>query len=363
MLIRFNSCVSLRQVLGAEEEKAYIKNLNKEKFNFIIQEYIPHEELYTLPDILLPLIEQKNLGIYHGDIKPNNIRFDPLRNACVFIDYDQSIFLTEAGKNAGINSFLVFCDAYDKKKYQQGEWLRHFKEFKNEDLHQYLNGSGLVHNPHFSSLKPQRIGDNAIKKICTTLEDKGIKLSSLKALDFFAREGDWQTQYYANKVKQVHAWEIDRRFEKKLRHNLPQNSKITIGNSFELILECDEKFDLVSIDNPQGVFGDEKQYCEHFEALPLIIRVLKKKSIIIFNVKTRPYNYLTQKDWQKKRNRFYKLEDCSNIEESFIKLFYEKLLSSYGYLTKYSFLNSRLQENNLFALTMVIEKNEQSPLN
>ena len=200
--------------------------------------------------------------------------------------------------------------------------------------------------------------DSAIKEICATLKNKGSNLSSLKALDFFAREGDWQTQYYANKVKQVHAWEIEKKFEKKLRQNLPRNAKITIGNSFELILESKEKFDLVVIDNPQGIFGDKDQYCEHFEALPLITRVLKKDAIIVLNAKTIPFNYSSQKDWQKRRNKFYKQEHCSSLELSFVKLFYKKFLLSHGHLTKHSFFNLRPQESGLYSLTMIIKKND-----
>jgi 2-polyprenyl-3-methyl-5-hydroxy-6-metoxy-1,4-benzoquinol methylase len=159
-----------------EEEKEYIKNLDKEKFNFIIQEYIPHEESYALPDILFSLIEQKNLGIYHGDIKPKNIRFDPLRNICVLIDYDQSIFLTEAEKNTDINSFLSFCDAYDKEKYQQGLWLRHFKEFGNEDIPQYLNSAGALNLAETAVYKKQE----------TTNTDAGI-YHTLSYKDIFAQ--------------------------------------------------------------------------------------------------------------------------------------------------------------------------------
>ena len=159
-----------------EEEKEYIKNLDKEKFNFIIQEYIPHEESYALPDILFSLIEQKNLGIYHGDIKPKNIRFDPLRNICVLIDYDQSIFLTEVEKNTDINSFLSFCDAYDKEKYQQGLWLRHFKEFGNKDIPQYLNSTGALN-----------LAETAVYKIQkTTNTDAGI-YHTLSHKDIFAQ--------------------------------------------------------------------------------------------------------------------------------------------------------------------------------
>jgi histidinol phosphatase-like enzyme len=85
--------------------------------------------------------------------------------------------------------------------------------------------------------------DTAIKKILSHLEDDGVSLKELTALDFFAREGDWQTHQVAKKVSKIHAWEIDSKFEKKLRDNLPSNAEIVIGDSFETSKSNKEIFD------------------------------------------------------------------------------------------------------------------------
>ena len=61
---------------------------------YIIQDYAPDEGDYSLADVILSIIEQKKLGVYQGDIKPNNIRFNPKTGVCVFIDYDQSLKLS-----------------------------------------------------------------------------------------------------------------------------------------------------------------------------------------------------------------------------------------------------------------------------
>ena len=69
----------------------------------------------------------------------------------------------------------------------------------------------------------------AIKRICNKLVNQyGIKLNDKVALDFFAREGDWQTQHYADKVKKVYAWEINPQHEQSLKRNLPASANVSI---------------------------------------------------------------------------------------------------------------------------------------
>ena len=200
--------------------------------------------------------------------------------------------------------------------------------------------------------------DVAIKQICDALKKQGVDISSFHALDFFAREADWQTQYYALKVKKIYAWEIEKRFEENLKKNLPPTAQINIGDSFKLARECSKKFDMIVLDNPQGLFGSEGQYCEHFEALPAIISLLKDKCVLILNVKSKPFDYKRQKKWQEKRGNFYGKEDCSNLRPSFIKSYYKKILFSFGFTTQCCFLTLRPQESGLYALTMILKKNE-----
>jgi len=115
--------------------KIDISTLDKEDFNYIIQEYIPSFPEYTFSDVLLTVLEQKSLGIFQGDVKPDNIRFDNQRKICFFIDYDQSIKLTEEQKSLKNLDFFTFLSDYDAKKYGVGNWLRHFNgRFTHEDV-------------------------------------------------------------------------------------------------------------------------------------------------------------------------------------------------------------------------------------
>ena len=74
----------------------------------------------------------------------------------------------------------------------------------------------------------ERMGD-----LITFLE-KRVDISKLDALEVFGRTGDWHTTVYANKIKSLQVWEIDKKWKhpiskrciKKLIFSLP-NRDIT----------------------------------------------------------------------------------------------------------------------------------------
>ena len=200
----------------------------------------------------------------------------------------------------------------------------------------------------------------AIKNICNRLSNEyNIQLNDKVALDFFAREGSWQTQYYASKVKKIYAWEVDSKYEQNLRYNLPDTADITIGDSFVLAKQQDVSFDLIVLDNPQGCFGEDNRYCEHFEALDICLNLLKSPSgILIFNIKTTPFNYTDKIEWQKRRNAFYSVTDTSHLTKEFIFNFYETFFKTHGFITEFAFLEERPQESGLYALTVQLTINE-----
>jgi hypothetical protein len=169
----------------------------------------------------------------------------------------------------------------------------------------------------------------------------GIGLRDLIALEFFAREGDWQTQSYANQVKELHAWEIDPFFKPKLEKNLP-NAQIRIGDSFLIAQEeiYKEKFDFIVFDNPQNIYG---RYCEHFEALSLIAGLLRSQGVVIFNVNLAPFDYDKFPLWKKRRSDFY-LSDVSAVNPQFFFDFYDKFFSLHGFDVKFKFEEKRNDE-------------------
>ncbi len=117
-------------------------DIEKTELEYIIQEYCASDTGYNLADVFLSMIEQKKLGIYQGDIKPENVRFNSQTGVCTLIDYDQSISLTDEQAQMSNLDFLKFCDLHDKKFFGFGNWLRHFGK-SNKDLEEYFENGSL----------------------------------------------------------------------------------------------------------------------------------------------------------------------------------------------------------------------------
>jgi len=181
----------------------------------------------------------------------------------------------------------------------------------------------------------------AMKQVCSQLEVLGEPLSKYRALEFFARSGDWQTVAYAHKVKTLTAWEIDPMFEPQLRLNFP-SADITIGDSFMLANKKDFKhaFEFIVIDNPQGIYG---KYCEHFEALNLLPNLMSRRGVVVFNVNRKPFNYSHDLLWQKRRHDYYKM-DASNMDVDYLLEYYEKIFSELLFRSRFSFEVKRNNE-------------------
>lgn len=180
---------------------------------------------------------------------------------------------------------------------------------------------------------------DAMKNIVKKLKVR-MSLSDMTALEFYAREGDWQTLDYSKEVAALHAWEIDSQFEANLRKNLPE-AQVRIGDSYALarLDEFQNKFDFIVIDNPQNIFGG---FCEHFEALPLTKGLAKKNKdiVVIFNINKTPFNYESQTAWQSRRSEYYGT-DASNLSLDFLQKFYAKKMSELGFEVRENFYEAR----------------------
>ena len=116
-------------LLAVTDDKETLQHASGDEYEYMIQDYIPDDGTQPMADILLTLIEQKKLGVYQGDVKPDNIRFDADKCICYFIDYDQAIMLNEDQKNMSNPEFIKFCSQHDKDRHGFGDWLRHFNNF------------------------------------------------------------------------------------------------------------------------------------------------------------------------------------------------------------------------------------------
>tara|TARA_R110002020_G_scaffold78557_2_gene197471 strand:- start:2330 stop:2956 length:627 start_codon:yes stop_codon:yes gene_type:complete len=198
---------------------------------------------------------------------------------------------------------------------------------------------------------------NICKKITSDLD---IDMSKMTALDFFAREGDWQTSTLSDYVLELEAWEVKEKHREKLIQNLPDNSIIRIGDSFKLSLDeqYKNKFDIIVFDNPAGCYG-EKPYCEHFEALDFVQRLIKKDfGIVIFNVKLSPFNFDKFPLWKQRREKYYGLPDTSSLELSDIKTFYKNKFTEMNFDVNFFFVEHRLQQADLYSFVVGLGERE-----
>lgn len=111
---------------------------------YIIMEYLDSDNRVRLSDILLSILEQKALGVYQGDIKPENIRFKHQDGVCKFVDYDQAILLSDDLPSCGFIEFQTWMNEHQLEKYnQKNGWLRHFPKTNESDVSKLLVNGAL----------------------------------------------------------------------------------------------------------------------------------------------------------------------------------------------------------------------------
>lgn len=119
---------SIRQAIPVELA-CYLESAGVSTFRYLTMQYVKSASKVPVADILIAVLEQKSLGIYHGDVKPENLRFDDASGICIFIDYDQATQLSTDVKELNAEDYLKWCDQQDKLMYPPGSgtWRRHFK--------------------------------------------------------------------------------------------------------------------------------------------------------------------------------------------------------------------------------------------
>ena len=93
----------------------------------------------------------------------------------------------------------------------------------------------------------------------------------------------------------------------------------------------DRHFDLVSLDNPLGCFGEDR--CEHFDILPQALCRLTERGALLFNVVTRPYGAAAPgfASWMARRQAYYGVAQPEEIAIGAFEAFYRALVEGLGY--------------------------------
>ena len=182
------------------------------------------------------------------------------------------------------------------------------------------------------------------------LKSKDIHLEKLHAIEIFGGTGKTDA-VLAKNVKTFEIWEIDQKLKPQLEKSFP-NAKIKICDSIEILNKSQKipKSDLILIDNPMSVFGMKKNsvgYCEHFDVIKNIEKLIDKEAIVIFLVNKKPFfsKKLKKKNilWRKRRQEFYGKINTDNMSVQFLTNFYTELFKSFGLQTV--FVNSIPRHN------------------
>ena len=109
-------------------------------FTYLIEEYVPATETPSLGDILLAVLEQKALGVFHADLRPENCRMDKETGLCRLIDYDQAEPLDEATRKLGNLAFFDWCNTLVQEKYRRWNFKHFLNYFPALDLKRDFEG-------------------------------------------------------------------------------------------------------------------------------------------------------------------------------------------------------------------------------
>jgi 2-polyprenyl-3-methyl-5-hydroxy-6-metoxy-1,4-benzoquinol methylase len=127
------------------------------------------------------LIEQKKLGVYQGDIKPANIRYDAGRSVCYFVDYDQALYISDEQRDQSNSEFIRWCSTHDKEKYGFGNWLRHFSQYMESDIEQLFD-NGVLNLYNTTVFRTQNT-TNTATGIYHTLAGNDVHIKGSRTID------------------------------------------------------------------------------------------------------------------------------------------------------------------------------------
>ena len=170
-----------------------------------------------------------------------------------------------------------------------------------------------------------------MKQLCEKLESAGFRLGQAHAIEVFARQGDWHTIDYCQRVASLEAWEIDDSHFPNLRKNIPTAEIKQVDSIHHIQLpENEGTADLVVIDNPQNTFGLNNEYCEHFDVVYPALKMLRPGGVVVFNVNIEPFDYELYPEWRARREEFYGSTETEKLSLDELADFYKRRFEALG---------------------------------
>ncbi|MBL4654549.1 MAG: hypothetical protein JKY33_01835, partial [Bacteroidia bacterium] len=161
-------------------------------------------------------------------------------------------------------------------------------------------------------------------------------------LDLFAKYGLYQSSDFEKICDYFEMWEINPEFAKYAKKFFPK-AEVNVGDSVDAVLNgklLRKDYNLVLLDNPYGLYGNNNEYCEHFELFPHLLNYLDNNSVIAINVifdiaifekKRKRFNESFDPQWEKRRNEFYNTNVPNKVSASFFVNFYQNKFPEWGW--------------------------------
>ena len=176
------------------------------------------------------------------------------------------------------------------------------------------------------------------------LEEKGVDLATLRALEVFGGNGTFHTKDFGSRVATLQVWENDARLQTALERNLP-GATIRIVDSFSEMKRTNERFDLIVVDNPMSTYNG---HCEHFDLFPAVFRIASDDAILILDVipsvsrrAKRRFPYLFNEEQLARRREFYKTNDADDIDWGTVIEAYRRYAKASDFAVEWSFTQQR----------------------
>lgn len=84
-----------------------------------------------------------------------------------------------------------------------------------------------------------------------------------------------------------------------------------------------DRYGFVAVDNPLGLYGPENAYCEHFEVVSSLHKVLASSSMVLLDVVPKPYNASHHPEWMARKVQYYGVEDPRALSIDFLTSHYD----------------------------------------
>jgi len=99
------------------------------------------------------------------------------------------------------------------------------------------------------------------------------------------------------------------------------------------------------------------KYCEHFDIIQNIRKLIGEKALVIFNVNRKPFNYSKFPSWKKRRDKFYGNRNTDDMLIDELLTFYEDLFKKMGFETIFNLnvvrvLYDGIDTNHYFAFML-----------